>query len=801
MRKTSFKINVIISAFALVLILLALSMFAAAEFSILPAYASKFDQTSYNSEEYDLLKAAVGEDAPENYKYVNAFDTVFGKILRFQQVHLGKTVEGAQITVTADKNNNVLSHDGRFVFVPNFSSAEISLDKAVDIVVGKENCDIVASDDVYFYDGKQVFDVYKLYADNFKTYYVSKQTGNIVYSSQTSSIIKTNEDAFKKDINIDVAYENGKFLLKDDLRKIYIIDAKGNSEIDEKSILRDVFSSSSGEDFDPLAVTVYDNMIKTYDFYSKEENIGTSLVGITNKNNNDVASDDYSLFVFLNYSSNKPTSDQNNNAYFSWGTDTQGYIYIGNGTQNSIGGLYMQGKAFDVIAHEYQHGVTRNIVNLRYEGESGALDEAFSDIFGSIIEGNNPSDLNSAFWTIGENGVYNPNGDKSLAIRSLKGGTKDQIYSMDDKFVCKIHTGKDPQHSNDGNCDYNGVHYNSTIISHIQYELSALAPQFFTRERIGTLWFTTLLKLSPTSGFIDFANAFFYSAVQLGYSSEMKDNILLALSKVGLNSDDYKTVSFINTVDNSLLYYEILDDNRNYFIYNNIKDYIQSDKVTSECTYKFKKLQNKDGSDFDESAFNLIRQNLTVYVSYSAYCTATFLDVDGNVLFSEEYEKNSKITPPDYSTLNTAQYYFHGWYTRDMDEVLLFNFENSTLSQNMTFLPKVTLRSYIILFYTEDSLITKMELTYGKIIPLPDNETVNAKHDGYILEGWYFDPQLTNRVENISVTKDLTLYAKWVRDEKYYQTRIGIIVVASLAIACIILIPIIVFITKRRRRK
>ena len=40
----------------------------------------------------------------------------------------------------------------------------------------------------------------------------------------------------------------------------------------------------------------------------------------------------------------------------------------------------------DVIAHEFTHGVTDNEANLTYAGESGALNESFSDIFGETCE-------------------------------------------------------------------------------------------------------------------------------------------------------------------------------------------------------------------------------------------------------------------------------------------------------------------------------------------------------------------------------------------------------------------------------
>ena len=40
----------------------------------------------------------------------------------------------------------------------------------------------------------------------------------------------------------------------------------------------------------------------------------------------------------------------------------------------------------DVGGHEFTHGVTANEANLVFAGESGALNESFSDIFGTMTE-------------------------------------------------------------------------------------------------------------------------------------------------------------------------------------------------------------------------------------------------------------------------------------------------------------------------------------------------------------------------------------------------------------------------------
>jgi thermolysin len=55
----------------------------------------------------------------------------------------------------------------------------------------------------------------------------------------------------------------------------------------------------------------------------------------------------------------------------------------------------------DVVAHEFTHGVTERTSGLRYQNQTGALNESVSDIFGVFIEhSQKPSDTNN--WIMGE---------------------------------------------------------------------------------------------------------------------------------------------------------------------------------------------------------------------------------------------------------------------------------------------------------------------------------------------------------------------------------------------------------------
>ena len=111
-----------------------------------------------------------------------------------------------------------------------------------------------------------------------------------------------------------------------------------------------------------------------------------------------------------------------------------------------------------VIGHELTHGVTQYTANLTYQGQSGALNESVSDVFGALVEQHLfGQTADQATWLIGE-GLFTPE-VQGRALRSMKApGT-----AYDDDVL-----GKDPQpgHLDDyveTTDDNGGVHLNSGI--------------------------------------------------------------------------------------------------------------------------------------------------------------------------------------------------------------------------------------------------------------------------------------------------------------------------------------------------
>jgi len=138
-------------------------------------------------------------------------------------------------------------------------------------------------------------------------------------------------------------------------------------------------------------------------------------------------------------------------------------FYAGNGLMvYGEGGLVSQGREWDfvaggldVVGHELTHGVTDFSSRLIYRDESGALDEAFSDIMGTSLEFffQPPGDgLLQADYRLGED-VIRPGGLRSMA--------DPQAYGDPDHVSKARFLGSD--------IDGGGVHTNSAIASHAFY--------------------------------------------------------------------------------------------------------------------------------------------------------------------------------------------------------------------------------------------------------------------------------------------------------------------------------------------
>ncbi|WP_420033552.1 M4 family metallopeptidase [Streptomyces sp. cg28] len=136
-----------------------------------------------------------------------------------------------------------------------------------------------------------------------------------------------------------------------------------------------------------------------------------------------------------------------NNAFWD---DSCFCMTYGDGDGTTFGPLV----ALDVAGHEMSHGVTSSTAKLTYSGESGGLNEATSDIFGSLVEFHAGNTADPGDWLIGEKIVKPGFGKAALRFmdRPSKDGNSADCWS-----------------SSVGNLD---VHYSSGVANHFAYLLA-----------------------------------------------------------------------------------------------------------------------------------------------------------------------------------------------------------------------------------------------------------------------------------------------------------------------------------------
>jgi Zn-dependent metalloprotease len=187
-------------------------------------------------------------------------------------------------------------------------------------------------------------------------------------------------------------------------------------------------------------------------------------------------------------------------------------------------------KSIDVIGHELTHGVTQYEAALEYEGQAGALNESFSDVFGSLVKQYAlKQKADKADWLIGA-GLFT-NKIKGIALRSMK----EPGSAYNDPTI-----GKDPQPGHMKNyvkttSDNGGVHINSGIPNRAFY-LAAMELGGYAWENAGRIWYITLTeRLRERSDFQRAANLTFAVAGSLyDKNSDEQNAVKKAWDLVGI---------------------------------------------------------------------------------------------------------------------------------------------------------------------------------------------------------------------------------------------------------------------------
>ncbi|MYN25710.1 M4 family metallopeptidase [Duganella levis] len=177
--------------------------------------------------------------------------------------------------------------------------------------------------------------------------------------------------------------------------------------------------------------------------------------------------------------------------------------------------------AVDVIAHELTHGVTQYAVpgGLVYEGQSGALNESISDVFGSVVkQWTLKQSAEQADWLIGA-GIMAPSVGK--ALRSMADpGNQALTWSGDDQPKTMA-----------GYIENGDVHTNSGIPNHAFYA-AAIALKGNAWEKAAPIWYKSLSLLTPNATFADMAKATAQAAALLYGADSAEQHAVQAAWKV-----------------------------------------------------------------------------------------------------------------------------------------------------------------------------------------------------------------------------------------------------------------------------
>ncbi|MFN2386079.1 MAG: M4 family metallopeptidase [Thermoanaerobaculia bacterium] len=150
-------------------------------------------------------------------------------------------------------------------------------------------------------------------------------------------------------------------------------------------------------------------------------------------------------------------------------------------------------QALDIVAHELTHAVTDGTAGLQYFGQSGALNESYSDVFAIMVD--------TADFQLGED-VWTP-GTPGDALRDMQDPTPNNQPGHVTTFFY-------------GLADSAGVHINSGIPNKAAY-LAITAPGYgIGRPNTQQIYYRALINyLTPTSDFLANLNALLQASTDL----------------------------------------------------------------------------------------------------------------------------------------------------------------------------------------------------------------------------------------------------------------------------------------------
>jgi bacillolysin len=410
------------------------------------------------------------DSAKELIKKGESVDELGTKHIRYAQVYAGVPVYGSQLISHVNKDNEVLSVNGRALPVSSVSTTpRISSKRASEVAISSANSNLPVSLQ------NQSSNVSYRLASQPKLYFYNEEYSNGAGNNQTKLVWE-----------IKLLGQGGFST------PVYLIDQAGNIvsyDSGERHLHRQIFDCSvpGSDEFGCFSDNFYAVGGRVY-FFGRQEGAAP------NGPNPFPAPYNGSLDVDFAYGTFIPTirqylmdkfgrDDANGIGGTGNGTTNQSWVFVhANGSASGwkcnpgyawTNGFYvvfcagsLKASDYDLAAHEYGHVVTNHMSrnldgsfnSLLFQGEAGALNEHFSDIMGESFENYTGGGVNDWEMFVGSNLPSPPFRSLSNPTSIVEPGTgtphPDRFYSP--HYYC-------------GTYDYGGIHHNSTVPSHAAY--------------------------------------------------------------------------------------------------------------------------------------------------------------------------------------------------------------------------------------------------------------------------------------------------------------------------------------------
>ncbi|MEZ5428876.1 MAG: M4 family metallopeptidase [Pyrinomonadaceae bacterium] len=438
-------------------------------------------------------------------------------------VHL--ETDGSLFTVTDDLKDGISVNTE-----PNIS-AEDATKMALDLYKGSEFLTEKPKIDLWIYRGADrdhlAYRVRLYREDNsletaMPVIFIDAQTGEKVFQyDNLQTATGSGSSLYSGTVSIETYFNGSTYYLEDISRKVGTFDNRNTTNSTYRFSDADNNWTSSTQ---RAGVDAHYGAEKTYDYYLNVHG-RNGIDGAGGPAYYQAADGSTGLISSkVHYSSNY------NNAFWNGS-----YMTYGDGNGSTFSPLV----TLDICGHEMTHGVTERTANLTYSGESGALNESMSDVFGAMVELYARGSLTSNVWKIGED-AYTP-GTSGDALRYMDNphAAPNSGFTSDD----------DPDHYSErytGSSDNGGVHINSGIGNKVFYLVAVGGTHHLsgvTVTGVGTnaaekIWYRALtVYMTSGTNFSGARTATLNAAANLyGSSSSQYNTVATAWCAAGVGS-------------------------------------------------------------------------------------------------------------------------------------------------------------------------------------------------------------------------------------------------------------------------